>query len=55
VRLDQLEAVEGRRLVFRISADDGVDTITEGRHERHLVDAARFEARLAAKLARVPA
>jgi fluoroacetyl-CoA thioesterase len=51
----RLEAVEGRRLVFRISADDGVDTITEGRHERHLVDAARFEARLAAKLARVPA
>lgn len=51
----RLESVEGRKLVFRISAHDGVDPITEGRHERHVIDAARFDAKLAAKRARVPA
>jgi fluoroacetyl-CoA thioesterase len=51
----RLEAVEGRRLVFRVAAHDGVDTITEGRHERHVIDAARFEAKLAAKAAKVAA
>ena len=45
----RLEAVEGRKLVFAVSAHDGVDTISEGRHERHVIEAARFEARLAAK------
>ena len=51
----RLEAVEGRKLVFRVSAHDGIDTITEGRHERHVIDAARFESKLDAKRARVPA
>lgn len=51
----RLESVEGRKLVFRISAHDGVDPITEGRHERHVIDAARFESKLAAKRAQVPA
>ena len=51
----RLDAVEGRRLVFRVSAHDGVDTITEGRHERHVIDTGRFEAKLAAKLAKAPA
>ena len=47
----RLEAVEGRRLVFAVSAHDGVDEITRGRHERHVIDAARFAARVAAKAA----
>jgi fluoroacetyl-CoA thioesterase len=47
----RLEAVEGRRLVFQVSAHDGVEAITQGRHERHLVDAARFAQRLEAKRA----
>jgi fluoroacetyl-CoA thioesterase len=51
----RLEAVEGRKLVFRVQAHDGVDAITEGRHERHVIDAARFESKLAAKRAQVPA
>jgi len=42
-------SVEGRRLVFRVTAHDGVDTVTEGTHERHAVDAARFEQKVAAK------
>ena len=46
----RLEAVEGRKLVFRLSAHDGVDAITEGRHERHVIAADRFNARVAAKI-----
>jgi len=46
VRLDK---VEGRKLTFTVSAHDGVDRITEGRHERHVIDAARFNARVAEK------
>ena len=44
-----LKAVDGRKLVFEIRAHDGVDTITEGRHERHVIDAERFRQRIAAK------
>ncbi len=51
----RLEAVEGRKLVFAIRAHDGVDTITEGHHERHVVAIERFEAKLAAKRAGAPA
>ena len=45
----RLDAVEGRKLSFSVSAHDGVDSITEGTHERHVIDAARFEAKIAAK------
>ena len=47
-----LTAVEGRKLVFSIRAHDGVDTVSEGRHERHVIDAERFNQKIAAKLAR---
>ena len=43
----ELTAVEGRRLVFRVSAKDDAAAICEGTHERFVVDAAKFEARLA--------
>ena len=46
VRLDR---VEGRKLVFSVSAHDGVDKITEGTHERHVIDAGRFNAKVADK------
>ncbi|HYC37494.1 MAG TPA: thioesterase family protein [Usitatibacter sp.] len=45
----RLQAVDGRKLVFEVSAHDGVDPITRGRHERHVVDAERFQRKLAAK------
>ena len=48
----RLQSVEGRKLVFHVSAHDGVDAITEGRHERHVIDAERFNQKVAAKLAR---
>jgi len=47
VRLDK---IEGRKLTFSVSAHDGVDKIAEGRHERHVIEASRFNARVAEKL-----
>lgn len=46
VRLDQ---VEGRKLSFFVSASDGIDKIAEGTHERFVIDAARFNAKVAEK------
>ena len=45
----RLERVEGRKLVFSVTADDGVDKISEGTHERFVIDAAKFNARVAQK------
>ncbi len=45
----RLGKVEGRRLTFSVAADDGVDKITEGTHERFVIDAAKFNAKVAAK------
>ena len=47
----RLENVEGRKLTFRLTAHDGVDTISEGTHERHVIDVERFNRKLAAKVA----
>lgn len=47
----RLEEIDGRRLVFSVSAHDGVDTISTGRHERCVIDKPKFDARLAQKTA----
>ena len=47
VRLDQ---IKGRKLVFIIIADDGIETITEGTHTRFIIDVARFDDKLAVKI-----
>ena len=47
----ELVAADGRRLTFRVSAHDGIDLIGEGLHERALIDLARFEAKVQAKIA----
>ena len=44
-----LLSVDGRKLVFDVTASDGVEAIGRGRHTRVVVDTARFMARLAAK------
>ncbi len=49
VRLDQ---VEGRKLRFSVEAHDGVDLICRGFHERFVIDAATFNAKVAEKAAR---
>jgi fluoroacetyl-CoA thioesterase len=46
-----LTAVDGRRLVFDISASDEVELIGRGTHERFIVDQARFEQCVRDKLA----
>ena len=45
----RLDAVEGRKLSFTLSAHDGVDLISEGTHERHVIDAERFNQKVAVK------
>jgi fluoroacetyl-CoA thioesterase len=47
----RLVAVEGRKLSFTVRAHDGVALVSEGRHERHVIAAERFAARLAAEAA----
>jgi len=42
-------AVDGRRLTFKLRAHDGVDLISEGRHQRMVVKWDRFTARVAEK------
>lgn len=48
----ELVEVDGRRLRFQLSAWDDEDKISEGVHERHLIDAGRFNEKVAAKAAR---
>lgn len=45
----KLEEVEGRKLLFSIVADDGIDKISEGTHDRFIIDAAKFNAKMDAK------
>lgn len=46
----KLEKVEGRKLTFSILCHDGVDTISQGTHERFVIDEARFSIRAAEKI-----
>jgi fluoroacetyl-CoA thioesterase len=46
-------AVTGQRVTFKVKAHDGIDLIGEGRHERFVVMWDKFNARLAAKTAKV--
>ena len=45
----RLEKVEGRKLVFSIVSDDGVDKISEGTLERFIINAAKFNKKVAEK------
>lgn len=45
----ELVEVDGRRLVFAVEAHDGIDLISRGRHERFVIDNAKFDAKLGAK------
>jgi fluoroacetyl-CoA thioesterase len=47
----RLENVEGRKLTFYILAEDDFDQISEGFHHRFIIDAAKFNAKMAAKRA----
>ncbi|MEV5407448.1 thioesterase family protein [Thermopolyspora sp. NPDC052614] len=47
----RLVELDGRRLRFAVTCRDERDVIGTGHHERHLIDTARFERRVAAKAA----
>jgi fluoroacetyl-CoA thioesterase len=49
-----LTAVEGRKLTFDVVADDGVDQITKGTHQRFVIDAAKFNQNVAQKAGKKP-
>ncbi len=46
----RLEKVKGRKLTFFLSADDGIDKISEGIHERYVINAEKFNAKVSQKL-----
>lgn len=46
--------VDGKKLSFNVKAHDGVDQIGAGRHERFVVEWAKFSARVAEKAAKAP-
>jgi fluoroacetyl-CoA thioesterase len=48
----KLIAVQGRKLTFTVSAHDGVDLISRGRHERFVINKKKFDAKVASKAAR---
>ena len=48
----RLVSVEGRKLIFSIIADDGVDKISEGTHERFIINASKFNEKVKAKALR---
>ena len=48
----RLVSVEGRTLEFRVEAHDEKDLIGDGSHQRLVVNVARFDQRVQAKLAR---
>jgi fluoroacetyl-CoA thioesterase len=45
----ELVEIDRKRLVFNVSAHDGVDQISSGRHERFIIDAAQFNTSVVAK------
>ena len=47
----QIQAVDGRRVTFRVSAHDGVEAIGEGTHQRAVIQAERFLQKVAQKAA----
>ena len=48
----RLTEVDGRRIRFQVEAHDEVERISQGTHERFVIDAARFRDKMAQKAAR---
>lgn len=48
----RLEAKEGKKLTFAVEAHDGVDLMCQGTHQRFVIDAAKFNAKVAEKASR---
>jgi len=50
----ELTKVDGRTLTFRVWAEDTVEPISEGTHERIIITLARFDERMQKKKAGEP-
>ncbi|TAN39141.1 MAG: thioesterase [Nitrospirae bacterium] len=48
----KLIEVDGRRLVFEVEAHDGLDLISQGRHERFIINKDRFDSKMKEKRGR---
>lgn len=48
--LVKLESVEGRKLTFSVIAHDGLDKISEGTHERFIINAGKFNNKMREKV-----
>ena len=49
----KLEKVDGRKLTFSINAFDDLDKISEGTHERFIIDAEKFNAGIEKKKSKI--
>ncbi len=47
----KLVGINGQRLTFEVEADDGVDIIAKGTHERFVIDKKRFDQKIRNKAA----
>lgn len=45
----ELIEVDGRRLVFKVEAHDGVELISKGRHERFVINKKKFDEKVGRK------
>ena len=45
----EILAIDGRKVTFKVTAEDEMDRIAEGVHTRFIVDAEKFQARANAK------
>ncbi len=48
------QKAQGRKLTFALSADDGIDAISRGTHERFVIDATKFNQKVSAQSLRTP-
>ena len=46
----KLIVVDGRRLVFEVEAHDGVDLISQGKHERYIITKDKFDLKMKEKI-----
>ncbi len=50
-----LEKIDGRKLTFSVVGYDDLDKISEGTHERFIINAAKFNGKVAGKLSSISA
>jgi fluoroacetyl-CoA thioesterase len=46
----ELVKIEGRKLTFKIEAHDGIDVISQGTHERFIINKEKFDSKALSKL-----